>query len=68
MNEGLVKVREHLNHVGREEWAKLQKDLAINLPLVVSFGTVGAAIRRNRSRFQLRRPSDLQRTSFRAGW
>jgi hypothetical protein len=35
-----------LINVGREEWAKLQKDLAINLPLVVSFGTVGAAIRR----------------------
>ena len=40
-----VKVREHLTHLTEEEWAKLQRDLAINLPLVVSFGTVGAAIR-----------------------
>ena len=46
MNEGLVKVREHLNQLAREEWAKLQKDLGSNLPLVVSFGPVGAAMRR----------------------
>jgi nucleotide-binding universal stress UspA family protein len=46
MNQGVMKVREHLQQSARDEWAKLQKDFAIHLPLVVSFGSAGPAVRR----------------------
>jgi nucleotide-binding universal stress UspA family protein len=46
LNEAVVRVREHLHELARDEWGKLQRHLGVNLPLFLSFGPVGAAIRR----------------------